>query len=58
MAAAGDNGIGIAGACWNAKLTVLRHSGPDLLPTASSVIEVIDSVITEKEQGTDVVVLN
>lgn len=56
--AATDNALGIAGVCWDVRLMALMHSGPDVLPTASSVIELIDYAITQKERGVDIVALN
>lgn len=56
IAAVGDNGIGVAGTAWNARLIALKV-GDDFLPW-SSIIQAVDYAIWLKGSGVPVVAIN
>src|SRR5690606_32916573 len=56
VAAAGDNGIGIAGAAWGARLLPLK-AGDNPLPW-SAIVQAIDYAIWLKERGEPIAAIN
>jgi subtilisin family serine protease len=57
-AAASNNGLGITGVAWNAKIMALKAMRPDGFLYDSDTIEAIDYAITMKERGVNVVAIN
>jgi subtilisin family serine protease len=58
MAAVGDNGTGVAGVAWRARIMALRFFSADGLGATSDAISCIDYAIGMKERGVNVVALN
>jgi subtilisin family serine protease len=57
-AAIGNNGIGITGVAWNAKIMALKGMRPDGYLYDSDTMEAIEYTILMKERGVNVVVIN
>ena len=57
-AAVGNNGIGITGVAWNAKIMALKGMRPDGYLYDSDTMEAIEYAILMKERGVNVVVIN
>jgi subtilisin family serine protease len=57
-AAVGNNGIGITGVAWNAKIMALKGMRPDGFLYDSDTMEAIEYAIVMKERGVNVVVIN
>ena len=57
IAAVGDNGIGITGINWNAKIMPVRVCGV-VVCSGAAILEGIDYVTTMKSQGTNIVASN
>jgi subtilisin family serine protease len=57
-AAAGNNGIGITGVAWNARIMALKGMRPDGFLYDSDTMEAIEYAIAMKERGVNVVAIN
>jgi len=57
-AAFGDNGLGITGVAWNAKIMAVKAMRPDGFFYDSDIMEAIDYAIAMKERGVNVVAIN
>ncbi len=57
-AASGNNGLGITGVSWNAKIMALKAMRPDGFLYDSDIMEAIDYAIAMKERGVNVVAIN
>jgi subtilisin family serine protease len=57
-AAAGNNGIGITGVAWNARIMALKGMRPDGFLYDSDTMEAIEYTIAMKERGVNVVAIN
>jgi len=58
VAAAGNNGIGIAGVSWNTQIMALKAMRPDQYLYDSDVIEAIEYAIAMKDKGVNVIAIN
>ena len=58
VAAVGNNGLGISGIAWNAKMMAIKAMRPNGYLYDSDLIEAIEYVISMKERGVNVVAIN
>jgi subtilisin family serine protease len=58
MAAVGDNGTGVTGVAWQARIMALRFFRADGLGATSDAISCIDYAVAMKERGVNVVAIN
>ncbi len=58
MAGVGDNGTGVTGVAWQARIMALRFFNADGLGATSDAIACIDYVVAMKQRGVNVVAIN
>jgi subtilisin family serine protease len=58
IAAIGNNGIGITGVAWHARIMALKAMRPDKYLYDSDLIEAVEYAITMKERGVNIVAIN
>lgn len=58
VAAVGNNGLGVAGVCWTARIMALKFIGADGTGQVSDAIDLINYAVAEKNSGVNVVAIN
>ncbi|MEW5840184.1 S8 family peptidase [Nitrososphaera sp.] len=58
MGATGDNGVGVSGVCWDARIVAFKVFDASGAGSTSDVVDAVDRIVRLKERGADIRVVN